>query len=158
MQRPSGRSNTATLPSNFCEDAWFFTAADAVKTKWFSAERKCTWTWNNGLKFAEGCCEKASANDRSCGRPIASKCPFAHHNRFSSITPDRTRLNGSPDRNISQGNTSVDSSIHRICPGSVLAGDSIHCNRLNSTLAGDSPHPTLSGSSDNSLRQTRPSR
>jgi hypothetical protein len=29
-----------TLLRNFCEDAWFFMAADAVKTNGFSAERK----------------------------------------------------------------------------------------------------------------------
>jgi hypothetical protein len=40
VQRPAGRSNTVTLPNDFCEDAWFFTAADAVKTNGFSAERK----------------------------------------------------------------------------------------------------------------------
>jgi hypothetical protein len=40
VQRLAGRRKTVTLPWYFCENAWFFTAADAVKANEFSAERK----------------------------------------------------------------------------------------------------------------------
>ena len=37
VQRLAGRCETVTLPIDFCENAWFFIAADAVKAKGFSA-------------------------------------------------------------------------------------------------------------------------
>ena len=40
VQRLAGRNETVTLPRNFWENAWFFTATGAVKATAFSAERK----------------------------------------------------------------------------------------------------------------------
>ena len=37
MYRLAGRRKTVTLPANFCENPWFFVAADAMKAKGFSA-------------------------------------------------------------------------------------------------------------------------
>ncbi len=40
MRRVAGRSKTAALPEELCENAWSFTALEAVGIMWVSAERK----------------------------------------------------------------------------------------------------------------------
>ncbi len=51
VQRLAGRRKTVTFPGIFCEDAWLFTAADAVKTNGSSAEREGSVHGHGAMAF-----------------------------------------------------------------------------------------------------------
>ena len=84
VRRVAGRSKTAALPEDFCENERFYRGCVSHGRPGIQRRkgRKCIATWNSGLRFVSASCGKASASVRSC---VRRGCIGRLWRRFSSI-------------------------------------------------------------------------